>query len=107
MSRTFRRKHGDQYQKKWYISDYRRVEGTRYYERIYYPGDSVKYKAGLARYHSDAGATRLKEPGPSWFRNMFTERPQRRFNDRELQKFMTRTEYEPMIIAKDRLVYWT
>jgi hypothetical protein len=50
----------------------------------------------------------FKEPGPSWFRNLFEERPLRRTSKRELQRYMDDDEYEPIIDAKQRKrVYWT
>lgn len=107
MSRTFRRKSGDPSDRLWHISEHRRIPGTYSYERIYYVVGSDQYKKGLAKYRSDSGTHNCKEPGPSWFRNLTSERPQRRFNRNELRKFMRNEEYEPMIISRDRLDYWT
>lgn len=107
MSRTFRRKNGDPWDKKWHVSDYIRIPGTHCYQRIYYEQGSDEYKKGLARYHSDAGTTNCKEPGPSWFRNLYTQRPHRRHADIEIRKFILNDDYEPMIGSKDKLEYWT
>lgn len=60
----------------------------------------------LAEYHSDAYRN-FKEPGPAWYRKLVTERPQRRINKRELQKFMLDPDYEPMCIDMMYLEYWT
>ena len=60
----------------------------------------------LAEYHSDAYHN-FKEPGPAWYRKLVTERPQRRINKRELQKFMLDPDYEPMCIDMMYLEYWT
>ena len=68
--------------------------------------DTKEYKEALAVYHSDKTSS-FKEPGPSWFRNMFSERPMRRHNKRELMKFMRVPEYEPMVFEKYPLQYWT
>ena len=51
---------------------------------------------------------RFKEPGPSWFRNLFEERPLRRTSKRELQRYMANEDYEPIIDPKPRKkIYWT
>ncbi len=61
----------------------------------------------LARNKRDK-TIRFKEPGPSWFRNLFEERPLRRTSKKELQKFMANEDYEPMIDPKQRKkIYWT
>lgn len=49
----------------------------------------------------------FKEPGPSWFRNLFSQRPYRQAAKREIQKYLFDTEYEPMILRKPKLEYWT
>ena len=56
---------------------------------------------------SDAKTTNSKEPGPSWARNLWSQRPYRRSSKRELQKYMNNPEYEPMILAMEPLPYWT
>lgn len=106
MSRTYRRKGGDTYQLKWFIRDWEFDENGNSVLVQYIKGGK-KYNEGLARYHSDGGTSNFKEPGPSWFRNLFTERPQRQYNRRELKKFMQNVEYEPMIINKGHVPYWT
>ena len=82
MSRTYRRKTTNRIN--WacdlehYISEHIRVEGTYKYVSVYYATDSKEYKKGLARYHTDGATNRFKEPGPSFFRNLFSDRPLRR-----------------------------
>ena len=49
----------------------------------------------------------FKDPGPHWFRNLFSDRPLRRYANNELRKFMVNTEYEPLISRKYKLDYWT
>lgn len=56
---------------------------------------------------SDARTYNFKEPGPAWFRNLYSQRPHRRSSKRELQKYMNNPEYEPMILAMEPLPYWT
>ena len=109
MSRTYRRKNGSGSgwrDKEWYCSEYIVTSpcGARRVPLEHY---TFEYKAASARYHSDSGTYSFKEPGPSWFRNLFTERPLRRYNKKELRKFMSNPEYEPMCSAKGKLEYWT
>lgn len=109
MSRTYRRTKN--YSKGWmtdkgyYCSEW--TWDCGYYHQIPLSKDSEEYKRKSAKYHSDAGTTNFKEPGPSWFRNLYSERPQRRFNKNELHKFMLDTNYEPMCVEMDKMPYWT
>lgn len=117
MSRTFRRRNTTQNgmwsDLEYFTSDWVRIEYEleEYWSyrlvRVPFPKNSKEYKKGKARFHSDGGTTSFKEPGPSWFRNCFTERPQRRAAKREIQKFMQNPDYEPMILPKNPLEYWT
>ena len=106
MSRTYRRQKGYNRNLAWHVGDWVKLEGftTRWLRPL--PKDSVEYRKGLAVYHSDKTSS-FKEPGPSWFRNMFSERPMRRRNKRELLKFMRVPDYEPMVFDKYPLEYWT
>lgn len=61
----------------------------------------------LSVYHSDSYDCAFKEPGPSWFRTLVTERPLRRKNKQELKKFLLNDDYEPMCEEKGKLKYWT
>jgi len=133
MSRTYRRKTTDRvnwacelehYISEVVFSDYTRFSSS--WVRVYYPKASKAYKKGLARYHSDGATNNFKEPGPSWFRNLFSDRPLRRKAKNELRKFMISVPvaftgdgrevdflqvmnecYEPNIPSKDKLPYWT
>lgn len=108
MSRTYRRKKNGGLKYHWAYDVY--WELARFEGKLYYlPADknSKEYKKRLAKVHSDAGTLRYLEPGPSWFRNLETERPQRRDGKRELQKFMNDPDYEPMFLPKDPLDYWS
>lgn len=106
MSRTYRRKGKYIPWNYWFDEESIKVGP---YHWIWVPRDKTtkEYKKDLAIYHSDSGTTNFKEPGPSWFRNQFTERPQRREAKRQLQKFMKDPEFEVMLNAKDPLEYWT
>lgn len=114
MSRTYRRKGQPKLRGwfediAWYTSEWVRSDsGYRVLYRRPYPKDSMEYKKGYARYHSDGATHSCKEPGPSWFRNLYSDRPLRRSSKNELRKFIAYDgEYEPMILSKDKLPYWT
>jgi len=81
---------------------------SRYtYYTVKYKADSKTGKRLLARSKMDKVCS-FKEPGPSWFRNLFEERPLRRNSKRELQKFMYDEGYEPIIDSIPRKkIYWT
>lgn len=74
---------------------------------VVYAKNSRTGKKKLAKYLSDAGTHNFKEPGPHWFRNLYSDRPLRRKGAREIQKFMQNNEYEPMIDEMPKLPYWT
>ena len=101
MSRTYRRRSGNQRYKEWYVGQW--VSGWG--QCVEYDRDSREYKKGLAEYHSDRWDW-IKEPGPSWFRNLVAERPQRREAKRQLQKFLRDPKFEVCLNAKDSLPYW-
>lgn len=99
MSRTIRRK-GEKNKNLWYVERYFSNWGD-------YSPDSIEWKRRKSYYHSDSFDVTFKEPGPSWFRNLYTERPLRRKNKNELKKFLNNPEYEPMCEERGKLKYWT
>lgn len=100
MSRTYRRKRDPiPY---WIFIEYDTNWNKTFVDRKSEDGKRLK-----AKYLSDAGTFKHKEPGPSWFRNLYTERPQRREAKRQLKIFMTQDDYEVILNAKDKLEYWT
>lgn len=113
MSRTYRRKNevGNHWSDfRYYTGEYVIIHPiTSIWNRVYVPFEknSKEYKRGKAKFHSDAGTTPCKEPGPSWFRNLYTERPLRRQSKKEIRKFMLDPDYEPIIDKKGKLEYWT
>ena len=113
MSRTYRRKKQRTYRGygfqtlNWATSKLVRIEGTCRFVRVPIDPGSQEYKERVAKYYSDAGTTDFKEPGPSWFRNLFTERPLRRYNKEELRRYLQNPDYEPMVEEKGKLEYWT
>lgn len=103
MSRTYRRKSIPipKYVTTEYVYDW---DNGRYRDL---DKNSKEYKKSLAIYLSDAGSHSCKEPGPSWFRNLYTERPQRREAKRQLQKYLLDEEFVVILNAKNKLEYWT
>lgn len=132
MSRTYRRRNQ--------AAKYRAFESLASYtvNRVGVPGriwctymnvpiekDTEEYKIKRSEYFRDK-TYRFKEPGPGWFRNMFSTRPLRGKARKELHKFMRSVPvgynsygkevhflqvmnecYEPMIDSKGKLPYWT
>ena len=119
MSRTFRRTGEAVYRgwnrkadvcTEWLYTDYPEplpLEFYRFNRRIPLEPNTNEYKRKSARYHSDAGTTSFKEPGPSWFRNMFCERSQRQDAKQQLKKYMLDEEDAVCLLAKRPLPYWT
>ena len=119
MSRTYRRKNETR-DYDWVLRDFfslKELPSVSDYEKIqlyhskyvwvHFSKWSDRGKKLIRKYHSDAGTTNHKEPGPCWFRNAFVERPNRRKSNREIKKFMLDTEYEVIIDSKPPLKYWT
>lgn len=115
MSRTIRRKNGNQTRKSScelsdFITDYLWIyvnKCTLYCIRKQYEKHSIEYKKGKAKFHSDSGTWKHKEPGPRWFRNLTSERPLRRKHKLEIYKFIKNPDYDPDIVSKGKLEYWT
>ncbi len=74
---------------------------------VTYRKDSRTGRKLAAIERSDASTYRFKEPGPHWFRNLYVDRPYRRYTKNELRKFLSDQNYEPNIPRKFPLVYWT
>ena len=105
MSRTYRRKNLPI--PRWVTREYIRIENSYRFMFVQIEPQTDKYAKLIAKYRSDAGTNNCKEPGPSWFRNLYTERPQRREAKRQLQKFKQDPTFEVMLNKKDPLEYWT
>ena len=106
MSKTYRRKKGDQSDLEWHLTELVRIPGTYRWIHIPIKQGTQEYKKLVAEYHSDR-YRHFKEPGPAWFRNLTTERPQRREVARQLHKYKMDPDYEVILNAKDPLDYWT
>lgn len=104
MSRTYRRRQTRAPRR--VTSELVRIPGTLQWEYVPLEPSSVEYKKSLAEYHSDAFSNH-REPGPAWFRNIFTERPQRREAKRQIRKYMMDEEFEIQLLDKNPLMYWT
>ena len=66
----------------------------------------VENKAAFWKTHKDQRFF-CHEPGPSWFRNLRSERPQRRESKRQLNKFLLDPEFEVLLDSKPHLEYYT
>jgi hypothetical protein len=122
MSRTIRFRKGkyvpwwNNYEwKQWVEIPKEEYLNTRYDTRLYsYKWSSrgivyekkVVNKTTYWKMHKDS-TYRCKEPGPSWFRNLFTERPQRREAKRQLNKFLLDPDFEVLLDSKATLEYYT
>jgi hypothetical protein len=114
MSKTVRRKRGDHSRLHWNLL---RIESESWYNEDgswHYVSwwtdlkpDSKEYKKAVAIYHSDAGWTSCKEPGPMWYIRETAQVPYRRRAKNELHKFMRDADYEVMIESKPHREYWT
>lgn len=108
MSRTYRRKKANKHSwisEGWYTSEF--IDTEAGFRRVPFPKHSKEYKQGLAKYRADHGTTNLKEPGPSWFRNLFYTRPSRVAIRGELAKFRKDSSYEVISDPICYLPYWT
>lgn len=105
MARTYRRK--NQPIPRWVTHELRRLGDSFYWEYFPIDRDSREYANRVAKFRSDAGTTSFREPGPAWFRNLFTERPQRREAKRQIRKYMMDEEFEIQLLDKNPLMYWT
>lgn len=109
MSRTYRRTKNDDNRwngKNWAISEYNYNE-YGVFSRMYFDKQSVEYARRIAKYHSDAGTHSFKEPGPSWFRNLYSQRPLRRQSRVILQRFVQGEDFDVIINENPKLPYWT
>ena len=88
--------HSTKYDTRVYSSYY---FGTKYEKR-------VEIKSTFWRIHKDQRFF-CHEPGPSWFRNLRSERPQRREVKRQLNKFLLDPEFEVLLDSKAPLEYYT
>ena len=109
MSRTYRRKRnrGWWHDEGHFLSDWVMSEHGFFVVKAKISDGHPEYKKRKAYFHSDSYDCAFKEPGPSWFRNLFAERKQRRTAKRELKKFMMNEDHEVILNEKDPLPYWT
>lgn len=63
-------------------------------------------KKRLARLHSDVKFSVTNWKGPSWFHNMFSQKPHRTKARAELRKFLENPEHEVILESKPPRVYW-
>jgi hypothetical protein len=106
LSRTTRRKKACRHRSYWDLQYALRDYDS---DAVTPPQIDPKSKEGkrrIARYYAD-NYVRFKEPGPAWFRNLFTERPQRRKANAILHRVKQGEDIEVTLPAKERLDYWT
>ena len=104
MSRTYRKRNPVDL---WYAThELVRIAPYRW-EWVKLDPKSKQFKLKKAKALSDAHRE-FKEPGPAWYRHLFTERPQRRAAKQELYRYLRAGgEYEVMLLPKNPLEYWT
>ena len=132
MSRTYRRrKNSAKYRAYESLAEFTvehvRVPGKIWctYAKVPMDRNTIEYKIKRSKYYRDK-THNFKDPGPSWFRNLFSTRPLRGQARRELHKFIRSIPvfytasgkecyflqcmddcYEPIIDSKGKLPYWT
>lgn len=107
MSRTYRRKSGfGKTLLAWELFDWNNYSAGNPNPPLLDP-KSEEGKRRIARYHSDASRTCHTEPGPSWFRTMFVERPQRQEARMKIHRYFRDPEYVVLLNAKNPRDYWT
>jgi len=82
-------------------------KGYKYLESVERDKQSKEYIKAKAIYFTDSGSHNCKEPGPSLFRTLYTERPQRREAKRQLHNYMKNEEFVVILNPKNKLPYWT
>lgn len=112
MSRTYRKTKLNRSTRKFYDKYSRHTFNYIIRENLIYikiPMDinSDEYKLEINKFHRDKDISRNKEPGPSYFRNLTSERPLRRKHKLELYKYKLDNTYELNIVSKGKLQYWT
>lgn len=102
MSRTIRRKNPSWHRDlKWIFKDW-----DENHCPVRVDPNAEQHRKALRKFHSDAGTWQW-EPGPSWFRNLNTERPQRREAKQQLHRYVQGEDFEVILEAKMPLEYWT
>lgn len=114
MSKTVRRKRGDQSGLDWKLQ---RLESESWYNKdgswhyvswwTYLKPDSKEYKYEVALYHSDSGGCSFREPGPMWYLRESAQVPYRMRAKKEIHKYMRDPDYEIVLEDKPKAEYWT
>jgi hypothetical protein len=106
MSRTYRRKGGDQSDLVWRTSKMVKVPGRLiwYWEKM--DPNSKEYKQEINKWHSDYGTAHYSRSAPGWWITLTSQRPYRRDSKRKIQKWLLDPEYEVIINSKEPLPYW-
>jgi len=102
MSRTYRQRSNNWFNLEWVLRDHDADAITP--PQI--DRHSKEGKKRIAKFHSDK-TIRFQEPGPAWFRNLTTERPQRRNAKHQLYCYRRDPSFVVILNEKDPLDYWT
>lgn len=104
MSRTFRRKNiWGSCKLSWELHNWDCGGGYNTPHAPPYDPRSDEGKRRVARYHADAFTVRHDRPGPSWYRRMKVERPQRFEAHRQLRRYIKDTGFVVVLNTKDPL----
>jgi len=106
MSRTYRRKGGDHTDLEWQTRVCSQIPGTYIWLWEKMDPKTKQYKKVVNKYHSDAGTQKFNNCPQGWWVNLCIQRPHRRDAKRQLKKWLTDSEYEVILNAKNPLPYW-
>lgn len=108
MSRTYRLKKAKHLIEELGVLQKRVWNSNKFWDYYWVPLEpkSKEGKEALARLHSDAKHSFYKWKGPSWFHNMYAQRPYRRNCKKQIRKYIRDPDYEIQIRNKPYREYW-
>lgn len=106
MSRTYRRRRGDQTDLEWQTRVCCQIPGTYYWHWEKMDPESKEYKQAVKKYHSDYGSAHYNGRAPGWWITLTSQRPHRRDAVRQIKKWLLDPNYEVIIDSKEPLPYW-
>lgn len=107
MSRTYRRKNA-----KYLVEEcrvLRTLDNTGPWHEWEWIEEDPKSKEGkkrLAKFYSDNPQCIFNWYGPSWFHNLYAQRPYRRECKREIKKYLKDPEYDISLLRRPRSPYF-
>ncbi len=105
MSRTYRFK-SSSYMGADVLGEWCMTDNWTWY-RVKHEPSSKEGKKRLARHRSDKKWGFYKSIGPSWFHNMFAQRPYRRDIKKQLHRYVREEEFEVQLLRRPKREYWT